>query len=101
MVKPYDKDLTDCFTEEMLIADYCNGGFCEEPECFEATEITVPITKYANENDKPVYVHKNVVPAYEHAREYAKIYNECRGNYDVIAQRLEDEMLAMSEEEDN
>lgn len=103
VVKPYDEDSDDFLKEAMLIGNYSNGEFTEDPNYFTAAEVTEPITKYVDDS-KPVYVHEDVASAYEYAREFAEVFDECGGNLDLIADRLEEEMLAMcasEEEEDN
>ena len=101
VVKPYDEDSDDFLKEEMLIGNYSNGEFTEDPNYFTAAEVTEPITKYVDDS-KPVYVHEDVASAYEYAREFAEVFEECGGNLNSIADRLEEKMTEMCEfDEDN
>ena len=85
---------------DILIGDYQDGSFLEEPNFLSLTDVTDPITNYLDESDE-IYVHEEAEHSYNHAVGYSKIYENCGGNLEKIAEMLDEDIEIRSMEAEN
>lgn len=94
VVMPDDSDDGSYF-----IGQYCNGSYVEEPNSIALTDIDVPITKFINDGEE-LFVHADAEENVKYAFGYAEIYEKCHGNFDKIAEMLDDQICIIKNVEE-
>ena len=65
------------------------------------TDVDVPITKFIDDEDE-LFVHTDAEENVKYAFGYAKIYEKCHGNFEKIAEMLDEEIsIIKNVEEEN
>ena len=78
-----------CMPVSLLVTTMIDGKLQDDEEYFDPSSIDViPKEMISGE----VFVQEDAVSSFEHLCEFSDIYDECNGNYDMIAEKLDEKI---------